>query len=774
MSEVPKDYSRARAISSGREPSVPAPKITPAAATPAKPGDAPGKPKATPAATGGEATPSSPTPAGGTKEPEGDKKAADLDPRGQRADTERPNSKGQIVNAGIQALGAAGGNVAGGAAAGAGAGAATAGAGSDAARETGKAMAKDSLQRGGKDAARTAGEQAIRGPQAPGAKPSGEKGGKDSWRGLGKDAAAAAKETTGNRGSSINPLSDDDRSGLTKGRDALKDSTGVDADKAVGAAAGGAAAAAAVATGVGAAGAGAAGAAGNKLGAAASSTAHSLNTKFNSTRKTVTVAFGLVAVLIIAAITGVLSAGSQQQAMNEQQQAMQAAQAQQQAEADASGLSCSVTQEFPIGYFAMPSQRRIIADVRAAADAQGIPMYGQVMAVAVMVGASGISPDPHDDALLGPFGFEPGSGGLTDAELRDTGKSAGLFFERLQAVQSWSATSLADAANQVMASAFPGEYGAYESSARMVLTGDGAEAGQGCEPLGVKLACDPAPEFEDNAGALTPDALNTARCLYNVLHVRGMTASAGGYALRIPLTGALDMETAAGEGSDTFAVRTAFDAADTVAWLSANATTFGIRALAYDDVQVTFVAPSNRNEEGDRYTVDTLRDGTTIADTLLVSVHGTAGTGVLEGGAGGAWVLPVTVSCISSEYGMRLHPTLHRWILHAGMDFPVGSGTNALAVSGGTVSRVFYDSGGGNILEIDYGGGVTMRYLHLSKYLVTEGQAVASGQVVALTGNTGTRTTGAHLHFEVYRDGRSTNPRDFFTNVGVEVPVGCW
>ncbi|MFH1736660.1 MAG: M23 family metallopeptidase, partial [Actinomycetota bacterium] len=53
-------------------------------------------------------------------------------------------------------------------------------------------------------------------------------------------------------------------------------------------------------------------------------------------------------------------------------------------------------------------------------------------------------------------------------------------------------------------------------------------------------------------------------------------------------------------------------------------------------------------------------------------------------------------------------------------------------------------------VEVSHGGGVYSRYLHLNQALVSEGQSVSQGQIIAYSGNTGYLTTGAHLHFELY------------------------
>jgi murein DD-endopeptidase len=85
------------------------------------------------------------------------------------------------------------------------------------------------------------------------------------------------------------------------------------------------------------------------------------------------------------------------------------------------------------------------------------------------------------------------------------------------------------------------------------------------------------------------------------------------------------------------------------------------------------------------------------------------------------------------------------------------SGTEVLATGDGVVTRVATHKYAGKYVVIDYTGPYSSRFLHLSKILVTKGQKIKRGQVIALSGNTG-RTTGAHLHYELHIRGRPVNP----------------
>ena len=122
---------------------------------------------------------------------------------------------------------------------------------------------------------------------------------------------------------------------------------------------------------------------------------------------------------------------------------------------------------------------------------------------------------------------------------------------------------------------------------------------------------------------------------------------------------------------------------------------------------------------------------------------------------------------VSSEFGMRFHPVLRIWRLHAGIDFAANCGSPVYAAAGGDVimaTPVSQSGGYGNQLVIDHGlqRGVdlTTTYNHLSSFVVTGGH-VERGQLVAYSGTTGL-STGCHLHFETRQDGTPVNPRVWF------------
>jgi murein DD-endopeptidase MepM/ murein hydrolase activator NlpD len=119
---------------------------------------------------------------------------------------------------------------------------------------------------------------------------------------------------------------------------------------------------------------------------------------------------------------------------------------------------------------------------------------------------------------------------------------------------------------------------------------------------------------------------------------------------------------------------------------------------------------------------------------------------------------------ISSRYGMRRHPILGYRRMHSGLDFRARHGTPIVAVTDGRVTSAGRAGGCGIAVRLDHGGGLNTRYCHMSRMAVSRGQDVRRGQVIGYVGSTGL-STGAHLHYEMYRGGRAINPAsvDFVT-----------
>jgi murein DD-endopeptidase MepM/ murein hydrolase activator NlpD len=118
-------------------------------------------------------------------------------------------------------------------------------------------------------------------------------------------------------------------------------------------------------------------------------------------------------------------------------------------------------------------------------------------------------------------------------------------------------------------------------------------------------------------------------------------------------------------------------------------------------------------------------------------------------------------SYITSPYGMRFHPVLHYWKLHDGTDFRAPCGTPIRAAASGRVTDKYYNGGYGNRLFVSHGvidgSSITTVYNHLSRYKARVGEHVSKGEIIGYAGTTG-YSTGCHLHFMVYQDGRVVNP----------------
>lgn len=112
---------------------------------------------------------------------------------------------------------------------------------------------------------------------------------------------------------------------------------------------------------------------------------------------------------------------------------------------------------------------------------------------------------------------------------------------------------------------------------------------------------------------------------------------------------------------------------------------------------------------------------------------------------------------LSSTFGMRNDPFTGRLAFHKGIDLAGKEGSEVEAVGAGVVTWAGNRLGYGNMVEITHGNGYVTRYGHNSKILVKVGQTIKKGQGIALMGSTG-RSTGPHVHVEVYRDGRAVDP----------------
>lgn len=129
--------------------------------------------------------------------------------------------------------------------------------------------------------------------------------------------------------------------------------------------------------------------------------------------------------------------------------------------------------------------------------------------------------------------------------------------------------------------------------------------------------------------------------------------------------------------------------------------------------------------------------------------------------AGGSMVWPAPGwGQVTSYFGMRLHPILKKYRMHTGVDIHAPSGASIVAANKGTVISAGWQSGYGNTVIVDHGGGISTLYAHASKILVRTGDNVSAGQTIAKVGSTGL-STGPHLHFEVRKNGTPVDPLQY-------------
>ncbi len=156
-------------------------------------------------------------------------------------------------------------------------------------------------------------------------------------------------------------------------------------------------------------------------------------------------------------------------------------------------------------------------------------------------------------------------------------------------------------------------------------------------------------------------------------------------------------------------------------------------------------------ENGREISRTTIEERVTAEPVTRVVVQGTRE--IPQRGTG-TFIWPM-LGRITSEFGWR-------WgRLHEGIDIAAPSGTSVKAADSGTVTFAGWDGGYGYVVRIDHGGGIVTVYGHLSSFLVSPGDVVKKGEVIARSGNTG-RSTGPHLHFEVRVNGKPQDPIRYY------------
>lgn len=125
------------------------------------------------------------------------------------------------------------------------------------------------------------------------------------------------------------------------------------------------------------------------------------------------------------------------------------------------------------------------------------------------------------------------------------------------------------------------------------------------------------------------------------------------------------------------------------------------------------------------------------------------------------WITPVPYYTLTSPFGMRWHPILGIYRMHNGVDLACAEGTPIYASRGGLVEVAGYQAdGAGNYIQLNHGDGFRSIYMHMTHYIVQQGQYVVPGQIIGYVGNTGL-SKGAHLHFGISYQGTYVNPMEY-------------
>ena len=119
---------------------------------------------------------------------------------------------------------------------------------------------------------------------------------------------------------------------------------------------------------------------------------------------------------------------------------------------------------------------------------------------------------------------------------------------------------------------------------------------------------------------------------------------------------------------------------------------------------------------------------------------------------------PMKFTKVSSPFGRRFHPILHKWRMHDGIDLVNKIGTPVHSVADGKIIYKGWLGGYGNAVKIKHKNGYITIYAHLHKFSkIRLGQYISQGKIIGYMGNTGL-STGPHLHFGVMRYRKWINP----------------
>ena len=164
-------------------------------------------------------------------------------------------------------------------------------------------------------------------------------------------------------------------------------------------------------------------------------------------------------------------------------------------------------------------------------------------------------------------------------------------------------------------------------------------------------------------------------------------------------------------------------------------------------------------------------DGLHLNNEGYSLVSSRLGEVLAEEGTTSSWTWPVPgygESAISSYFGNRVPPTSGATANHGGIDIAAPEGTSIVAANSGTVISSGPARGYGNWIRIDHGNGIISIYGHMKTLLVSVGQEVRAGEVIALVASEGT-STGNHLHFQIELNGTAVDPLNYVSPDGATI-----
>ena len=121
---------------------------------------------------------------------------------------------------------------------------------------------------------------------------------------------------------------------------------------------------------------------------------------------------------------------------------------------------------------------------------------------------------------------------------------------------------------------------------------------------------------------------------------------------------------------------------------------------------------------------------------------------------------PLDTLHVSSNYGSRKNKETQKWEYHPGLDFYADWRDTVYATGNGIIEKSHYSNGYGRTIVIGHTSGYKSRYAHLTRYFVKRGDLVKRGDPIGTAGNTG-NSRGYHLHYEVSRYGKYTDPKKY-------------